>query len=715
MSLDTVLKIGKAFRASEDGLKYFKYIKQCPIDSDKSSTSVLRLSLPIRDDFTIDFDKISEITDQNIIGSESTNPSLHYLTFKTSDNDSTVKYIFGDIYYAQSSSFDKNDKLVIKENGFYKLDSIKDSGATQINSFHRGKGDFDKIAELLKNDDHNLEENVLIRFRNNYESKIDFIHRILKYQIGVQRFLIEQHHSEISFTDFLSNEKKLKEYTAIGVFETIHSTKTSKKIFSDLLKIDDENFKYEWNDIKNNEFYLTQLISYSNSSVFLHFSFPEQEHWYNFKNELAYINQKMLDDFVDKSSSSNGYVLKKTLYKTLCSGDSKNDIQFPGFELSSKHKSKSFTIEEIRDLFYAIDYAENAVITPTNDIKIIVLPNGNNLTAADYENFRKEAELRVAEQIANRENIQSNEQDILFAWFDDKSEFESNVTQFDMIFSKKGGKSSPDIDLVELSGIAKSSLQFIKKRLGDISKDIYDKRQRELRLNKQLSLLSISLSFFNILGLPLIEKKGKVSFKTDAKYQSHLLKVLPRIYTSNYTSDNLLLPSFINNVEYSIRHGDAKFSFLKYDLEFLLSIQNTVIPKQNFQKIMSSKSYELGKSLGKLAIFLKPDKNGDSPINSFEKEFVGNLSRHIGQLRDVQKFSSYLFEKFALHKEKAKYIPFDVRTGNVTKEIEEQLMYLQDFNNKVAYDKHECSFGFFTSYFAPYEPKVSLIGEKEIN
>lgn len=714
MSLDTVLKIGKAFRASEDGLKYFKYIKSCPKDSDKSSNSVLRLSLPIKDDFTIDFDGVSEITDQNIIGSESTNPSLYYLTFKTSDNDGMVKYIFGDIFYTLSASLDKNGILETSEGGFYRLDNPNASRAYQQNSFSRGAEDFEKIVELLKVDNDNIEENALIKFRHAFESKIDLIHRILKYQVGVKYFLIEQYKTAISFTDFLNDEAILKEYTALGVFESIRAMKTSKKVFSQLLEIDDENFQYEWDNIKNNDIYLNHLISYSTSSVFIHFSFHGQEHWYNFKNELAYITQKMLDDFVDRSLSSNGYVLKKTLYKTLCSGDSKNDIQFPDFEMNSKHKSKSFTIDEISDLFYAIDYSKKAVISPTDDIKLIVLPNGDNLTATDYENFLKQSDLIDAELITNRQNIESGYTDKFFLWFDDKSEHESTVTQFDMIFSKKGGATSPDTDLVELSGITKSSLQFIRRRIIDISREIYQKRQTELRINQQLSPLSISWSFSNILGIPL-EKNGKVSFKTNAKYQSHILKVLPRIYTSNYTSDNLLLPSFINNVEYSIRHGDTKFSFLKYDLEFLLSIQNTVVPKQNFQKIMSSKSYELGKALGRLAIFLKPDKNGDSPINSFEKEFVGNLSRHIGQLRDVQKFSSYLFEKYALHKEKAKYVPFDVKTGNITKAIEEQLMYLHDSNNKVAYDKHECSFGFFTSYFAPYETKGNLGEENGIN
>lgn len=717
MSLDSVLKIGKAFRASPDGLKYFKYIKPCPKDSEKPPTSILRLSIPIKEDFTFDFDRISEITDQNIIGSDSKESSLYYLTFKTSDNDGMVKYIFGDIFYSLSASIDKNGVLESGEGGFYRLDNPSASKAYQLNSFHRGEEDFKKIIDLLKLDSNSVEDNVLVKFRNSFESQIDLLHLILKYQIGVLQFLKEHQNEGMTFLEFLNDEKALKNHTAFGVFETIRASKTAKKTFSQLFNIEDEDYQYEWETIQNNESFINQLVAYSNSTVFIHFCFPEEEHWYNFKNELTYITQKMLDDFVDKSSSIDGYVLKKTLYKTLCSGDSKNDIQFPSFEVSAKHKSKSFTIDEITDLFYAIDYSKNAVISPTEDIKLIVLPNGDNLTATDYEEFKKETRENLinAELIIDRNNTESSEKDRFFAWFDDKSEHESVVTQFDLIFSKKGGATSPDTDLLELSGISKSSLQFVKKRINDISKDIYQKRQSELKLSKSLSPLSMSWSFSNILGIPQADKNGKVSFKTNSKYQSHILKILPRIYTSTYGVDNLLLPSFINNVEYSIRHGDAKYSFLKYDIEFLLSIQNTLLPKQNFLKIMSSKSYELGKSLGKLAIFLKPDKNGDSPINSFEKEFVGNLSRHIGQLRDVQKFSSYLFEKYALHKEKARYIPLDVRKGNITKEIEEQLMYLQDVNNKTAYDKHECSFGFFASYFAPYEAKANTTEETKTN
>ncbi len=35
MSLDTVLKIGKALRSSKDNLKYFKYVAPCPVKKSK--------------------------------------------------------------------------------------------------------------------------------------------------------------------------------------------------------------------------------------------------------------------------------------------------------------------------------------------------------------------------------------------------------------------------------------------------------------------------------------------------------------------------------------------------------------------------------------------------------------------------------------------------------------------------------------------------------
>ena len=58
--LETVLKIGKAFRESPTGLKHHRYVKPCPQDTDKRK--ILRLSLPVNEDFSFHFNGIKEIS-----------------------------------------------------------------------------------------------------------------------------------------------------------------------------------------------------------------------------------------------------------------------------------------------------------------------------------------------------------------------------------------------------------------------------------------------------------------------------------------------------------------------------------------------------------------------------------------------------------------------------------------------------------------------------
>lgn len=692
MSLDTVLKIGKAFRASTNGLKRFKYVKECPKDTDKSS--IIRLSLPVNEEFSFDFDNITEITDENIIGSETTDPKLYYLTFKTSDNDSSPKkYLFGDIFYEVIEGKESNYKtsLIDGESSFKNWESyVEKELLTKIKNPKLKEAD---LTQLKTSALHSFYSNIFVKsFRNGFLESENEIQNILYYGQAVQSIVLKGGCSR----KILNDELHLRELTGNFIFTSILNEKKGRSKFEKIYK----NETISWEEIKDSKENIDKLLTLYSTKVFLHFDFSKIElnspWWYNNINAVDDVLNIFCESFSE--NTINGYVLNKTLYKTLCSGDQKNDKQFPGFDLESKFKSKYFHNEEIRDLFYAIDLSKKAVLYPIDDVKLIVLPYGENLTSEDYDSFFK----KMDEQVADRENTKT---DFFLSFFDEENEHDSLITQFDLIFSKKGGGvNTPDVDLIELSGIKKSSLQKVRTRIDMIRSEIYEKRKKELKTSRELEPLSIKWSYTNILGATQTDINGKILFKANPKFQSHLIRILPQIYSANYFEDNTLLPSFIQNVEYSIRHKDPKFTFLKYDLEFLLSIQNTNIYKQNFNTIMESKSYELGKNIGKLALFLKPDSKGDSLINSFEKEFAGNLSRHIGQLRDVQKFCSYLFEKYAMHKEKARYIPSEVRKGTVTKNIEDLILPM--IKMEIGYDKHECAFGFFASYFAPYEPKT---------
>jgi hypothetical protein len=723
MSLDTVLKIGNAFRKSNNGLKYFKYIKNCPIDTDK--TTVLRLNLPVKEDFSFDFQNISVIDNENIIGSATVDSKLFYLDFKMSDSDSSPKkYLFGDVHFEvvegkeiryksnlgdKESSFDNWNKFfekVISE----KLKEADKKIEKKINA-KKDATDEIKEKELIEaNAICKFQKSQLVsNFREAFDANKSKIENLLFYCLGLE--------NSIKMDDFkvsiLENVPEIEYLTAKKIFELNNADNAGKKRLAKILDIATD--KIIWEEIENNPKHIESLIKSKSCNCFLHFDFSnttlENKYWYEAKDELDFIYEIFIDAFAAKVQIKENdtvieekYVFNKTLYKTLCSGDSKNDIQFPSFSENKKYKSRAFSKDQVSDLFYAIDYASRGFM-PTTDVKLIILPNGDNLDATDYDAFTKDFRNKREDAFVNRNNASD---DLMF--FVDENEEVTNdekITTFDMIFTKKGSATSPDVDLIELSGVNKSSLKMIKQQIKVIGEEVFEKRKQDLFLIKNdLKPLSIFWAFSNILGVGQTDRQGNVSFKTNAKYQSHILKVLPKIYTANYVHDDLLLPRFIENTEYSVRQGDVKYSFLKYDFEFLFSIQNTNIYKSNFLKIMNSNSYKMGLLLGELA---RNFAGENSPIKSFEKNYVGNLSRRIGRIEDFILLKSDMEQKLIMH-EKVNY----------TKKISSELAELINAHTGI-YDKNECAFGFFESYFKTLKKKTlsddlkSLITKHEGN
>lgn len=652
MSLDTVLKIGKALRNAQDSLKYYKYVSPCP--TDKDGNYPFCITIPVLEDFSFDWNGI-------IATPEKRRSSLYYLRFKTSDNDSSMKYMFGDIYYLKTAKIKKDGSIVKGEGGGYRLGNEKTKS-----SFYRGVNDFEQIIKVA-----NVEKSNLFKFRNAFNRDLDILEKIMDNIPATEYFL--KNPSETSFTTFIENESLLLDYAVRQLTE-----KTSKQ---NLKKLFPENDDFEFSQ----EVEKKKLAEFDNSEIFIHFGFPENKNWYDFKEDLDSINEKMLSDFVDKTN--RGLVLKKTLYKTLCSGDSKNDIQFPNFEFNAKHKSKAFSDEDIQDLFYAIDYSKKGKLIYGTDVKIIVLPQGDNLTDEDYIGFQSNQDEEKINMANSNDTLDSGEP--LFDFLE--KNVEHVITAFDVIFSKKGGTAaSPDVDLIELSGLEKSNLRNVKQRIQVVKDLIYQKRKTYFSYTtKDFYGFKITSSFVNVLGNPQSDSKtGKVNLKPNPKYQSHMLKTLPMIYTESYYSDDKLLPSFIQNVEYSIRAGDPKFNFIRFDLEFLLSIQNN--QNNKFMDIINSDSYLIGTLLGSLARNFAGDQ---SPIKSFEKNYVGNLSRRISNLSDFIRLKNDIEQKLIMHVD-TKFI------YQTSYDLAQKVKNFQGF-----YNKEECAFGFFESYFKPYPKK----------
>ena len=654
--LDTILQIGKVLRTSPDGLKYHRYVKSCPQD-DKNKT-VLRISLPVRKDFTFDFDSAFEITDENVIKDR-----LFYLRYKTSERDSTIRYIFGDIYYFCT---DKG-----KEGGGYKL---PDTAKKEPGAFYRGKDVALSIAKL-QSDEHIAVK----RFREKFEENIVLLERLLKYQSGVCEFIrAGREEYQKSFKELLLDEVGLQRLTAQKAYNTIKQTKTATKTLKAITGLDDPS----WSVIEQSSELLKKIATFSKGDLFLHFDF-EGKHWYEFESEFAVINEQLLKEFIETSEAQDGYILKKSLYKTLSSAD--KDLQFPLFEAKARYRNKIFLCkDEVLDLMYAIDYAGKGLLTPyKSGIKIIVLPTGEQLSANDYQRFSESPDNYQIERNLEKESTKEqrlpkySEDEPLFAPLTEN--VAAKIIKFDLVFSKQGGVTAPDIDLLEISGLEKSFLQRLHERLRRVKNLLYQQRNKEIKNDKQT--FTIEFSFFRILGDGTREEK---------KYQQHLCRVLPKIYSGTYYQDPLLLPAFVKKVEYQIRnekgYNNDRFNALKYDLYFLFYIQNTVAQGDNLMNIQQSPSYQVGLLLGKLARPLR------KPIKSFEKNYVGNLSRRLCTLQDFVKFKTFVEEKLIIH---------DKGYPEIRKTSVELAQAIKQFSGR--YDKNECAFGFFESYFTYFE------------
>ena len=645
MSLDTVLKIGNILRNSKEKMSFSNAVASCP--KDNKGCWPFCLCLPVDKDFNVIFDKASIVP-------ENQRNNLYYLKYKTSGNDTSCKYMFGDIYYSVKGTLSKNGSInKPKEDGYYRLGESQNN-----NSFNLGNAEYKSICS--SSDFSPEEKKVFQQLRTGLAKEQILIERILKYAPAIIKYFENENVS--SFKEYIENEDNLKDICC-----TINKENNKKELKKSA-------------EAKSEE----ELLQLNSASIFLHFSYEDgngnEKSWYDFSNTLELVIREMQKKYVDDKNKER-LVLKKSLWPTICSGDDKNDIQFPNFDLENRYKTRSFSESEIENLFYGVTYAKKGRKISDSEYKLIVLPYGNNLKADDLKLFiEKKNESSI---------ILSNEysDDLISSVLGSSSTF----TSFDFIFVKNGG-TKPDTDLIEISNITRSALNRVDSRNKAIAHQVYAERNKEIKIDKpernkekkEDNSLSICKSFRNLLGDVQLDATGKVKIAASKKYESHILKVLPLIYKENYYNDPYLLHSYVTNVESTTRIGDGSFwcKILKYDLMFILSIQNN---KQNkYMEIINSASFKLGVKIGKMA---KPLKNS---IGSFEKNYVGLLSRRVSTKDDCIRFVTDISQKLVMH---------DGMWATMCAEVCDDLANLSESE----YDKDKLSFGFLDGYFK-YEP-----------
>jgi len=594
MSLETVIKIGNTFRYSKEGLNRHRYINLTKKDTDRwektktvNSNSIVTIfyRLPViesQSDLIFDWQNLSKISDEDKI------KSLQYLNFKTSDRDSTKKYLFGDIVYAHYKVKHSDEKE--KEEGNYQLSSDK-----KVSSFFRG----DDVSENLKG-------------------------------------------------------------TFIGKFRDAFR--------KDIIKI--------------------ESLLRQNEGTIIHFCFENQQNWFEIEGVLDAVNNKLMEEFVAIDKTTQKISLQKALFKTIAGG-AKNDAVggvMPNFNDSNNYKVKAFnSVEEVIDLLYGIGISEYIKIRVAKDLGLVVLANGNNLKVDSLTRFYSrgntlDSEVTSEEDI-EEENILDYDSDLLFSDLID-NDFDDSI-KFDIIFTKPPAGSSPSIDLLEISSIEKSLLKDINSKVNAVKAELKTQFQKEHPTAKKPLILDIKYSFLKILS----DKT-----KAEKKYHFHLLKVLPQIYTDAYYNDPIIFPIFIEKVQRNIRNDEQGYNLLKYDFFFLMKLQKI----NNIMAITNTKSYAIGTFLGTMADPFAAWRK-DCPIKSFEKHYVGNLTRRITDLNDIMKFSVFLNEKLIIHEK----MYLDKKTA-----YQNLIETIGNFDEK--YDKNACALGFFASYFTIKNDNQSL-------
>ncbi len=661
MSLDTILKIGKVLRnGSEKPMKHFRYVSQPPLTDD-----IVFLSVPVKEGFVFDWDNICVVPEKD-------REEMFYLRYKTSDQDRSVeKYVFGDIFYAIEKVFDikgklkdateKGNYIIQKNNAFDNASKVREEYVkSMVECFYKDgmtKDDKKKIVDEIKEylskvidkgqkSTGFVEKNPIIRFWKSFSQDKDKIEKCLKYAPIFQN-------GKVANVDI---EKEYVNYLFVNRYDRIKKAINNKKTVDEIT----EEEKHS-------------LLNFADHKVFFHFDFPMEKQWYKQKQIFEFIVDSLNLKLVTEQNRQS-FVPQKSLFRTLCSGDDKNDIQFPEFLYKNSYKSFAFTDkEQFNDFLYA-----NAIINKPKmwlkgtNINIYVFPTSysvNDIDAKDYENFF----------------FENKPENSLFSFdflcFDDEAD-KSVFTRFDFVFSDSGGNTTRD--LIEIDGIEKSCLLRIKERISEA--ELLVSKEKEMDLNWSNVKMSLEDSLGHILGKCSV-KSGTVVFDKDSSfYQSKMLKVLPLIYTENYYEDKDLLRNLIDKVEFSIRNGAEKdygnYSLLKYDLKLIMCIQNN--QNNKYMEITESKSYRFGVKLGKIS---KPLKK---KINSFEKTYVGLLTRRVATKDDCLKLVNEICEKLTMH-EKA----WETMCAEVCHDLAE--ISVND------YDKEKVAFGFFEGYFK-YEP-----------
>lgn len=675
MSLDTILRIGNVLKlGSKDPMQHYRHTKRPQAEGD-----IIYMSIDVckvDGKWIFDWNNIKEIP-------ENEREKLYYLSLKTSDQDTSFpKYLYGDIFFSIKQG---NYKIDSKSDSFRKSkDDIKIYIDKFIGKHISSKQKKQVVEYCLQKDTSEVDtiiKNIVLKddmlsFWHSLSSNKDRLHQLLRFAPVV---FAHTNNSDIEYqylTFLLNNNKKQVAKLLTKEWKDLDDNERGKicggKSENELNKEKKKQLLQEYNkkrlsciskleDLKDKEREI--LLDYVNHSAFIHFNFIglPKSNWYEqfvYDRIICILNNK-----ISEKDGKNNILMSKSIYPTLCSGEIKNDVQFPSFRKKNSYKSFFFTEDSFNDLLFANEICGcHRMWIKGSNIKIYVFPRSINqyIDAETYENFffKRETEASLLS-------------------LDFLNSFESDTSCysicFDFVFCEKG---QTDKYLLELSGLENSKLHVIKNNINKAESDIKILMIDDLGWADKF--LSVENAFLWLLGSCRF-KDGKCNFEISKFYESHLLKVLPQIYTDSYYSDNCLL-YYLNDKVEAVCRNITECRNIYYKLKYAFMLLCKIQKHNKYIEIMSFQSFELGRILGRLAQPL------GRKISSFQKNYVGLLSRRVATKDDCKKFANEINEKLQLH---------DCLYGRG----DEISTFIRGIETMPSYDKDEFTFGFFDGYF----------------
>ncbi|MCQ2195325.1 MAG: hypothetical protein MJZ28_10305 [Paludibacteraceae bacterium] len=677
MSLDTVLHIGKTIKEKVDESERIQYFRFSRKPSFKDETPIFWFSVNIKmtsKQYTIDWNSLHPIP-------ENQRENMFYFLNKTSDQDSSAPtYLWGDIWYSLSVTEEKSNSFRIrKDNSLDKLYNDKN----YLNSFLSGDNKKKKQekeflqkyinGEEIKDENYNfvssiINANPILMYWQMMKREKTNIEAVLSYTPVIKSFVPDLNEVESAYKKYVWENLKSKKPVKDSINDYIRRKKTE-----DIeIKASDVSFEDLGDDTN-------KFLEVGDHCVFLHFNFIDEKgktSWYEQERTCSYIYSYLIEKITEYNDGKT--VLSNLIYPTLCSGNEKNDCQFPNFK--SENKYKSFFFSEEGESLYNLLYADRILKTTKKwikgtDINIIILP--------------KSIDREIDIQSLLAFFFENKSENSLFdtSCFDCFDEEESQQIVFDYVFVNTSGQTS--VYLFDIAGLQKSILKEIESNIKKTSHNISE----EIRETHHWEHFNTSIedAYTVLLGM-CQNNEGNIKFvnqvkvgnesKPYAPYQSHMLKVVPKIYTQSFYDDNLLLPSLIEKTEFCVRNGKEEnthnyYIKIKYSFKFLLNIQNNKTSK--YMEITSSPSYLIGQRLGQLA------KPLGRKINTFQKNYVGMLTRRASTKSDAIELANDIIEKLVMHD-----------CSYQTSLCGEVCANIASLNG---YDKEQFAFGFFEGYF----------------